>query len=924
MFTITACESPQKRATIRDLDRVASTDNEQKVFVKPKSDEEIRKAYADYLKNASIKDKSRMAAINRLAEMELALSEKLLQESQANKNGDEQLSDKLYTSRIIKTIDLLTTSLKDYPDSKNNDKLLYQLAKACDQTGQHDEAIDALKQLVKKYPKSPYYIESQFRLGETAFSKRDYLAAEDAYTEVIIARESDIFYEKALFKRGWSRFKQGLYHEALDDFLESVNYHEFTDYDKLNKSEQDQFDEYFRAIGLGFSYLGGPQPLFDYFKTNPQSRYIYRTYLTVADIYLKQERYSDAVDTLQHYNKHHPTSKEVPFASIKIIDIWKSSGFSNQLLKAIDDFYLAYNPDSAYWTQKAQKTDSRNKVAKPLKSYISLVAQHFHNKYQKSQGNSEFNSASLWYSRYIKHYKSEANTDNIYFMYAELLSEHKDNQSALKYYHLAAFDKDNKIINKEAAYACITMTDKLYAVDKTENRNAIRARHIDYANSYFNSYPDDKKSTGIVLHAAELAYHSKDYPSAIKLSLRLNSSVDSKIKLQSNTILSNAYFEQKDYSKAEAAYTAILADLSNKDKEYKDIVDKIALSIYRQAEADRKQGNTTEAINNFVRISKQAPLSPVAATGLYDGIALSMNHSLWQQAISHIESFKRLYPGHKLDNDITKKLSVAYLNSNQDIKAAQEFEKISGFESNPELRKTALWQAAELYEARKDYKAATRSYSDYASKFKKPYAQYMEALNKLVELNTKMENNKQADKWVAEMVTADKKAARKNKTERTRYLASNASLLLARKNYQQFISYRLVEPIKVNLRKKKKAMQAAVKLYGQASTYGIAETATESTHSIAEIYKVFSKSLLESERPKNLNAEELDQYNVLLEDQAFPFEEKAIEFYETNLSHIKDGEYNEWVRKSHARLKELFPVRYNREPKQDLYINVVH
>ena len=39
---------------------------------------------------------------------------------------------------------------------------------------------------------------------------------------------------------------------------------------------------------------------------------------------------------------------------------------------------------------------------------------------------------------------------------------------------------------------------------------------------------------------------------------------------------------------------------------------------------------------------------------------------------------------------------------------------------------------------------------------------------------------------------------------------------------------------------------------------------------------------MDSERPKELSKVELEQYNVLLEEQAFPFEEKAIELHEVN------------------------------------------
>ena len=55
---------------------------------------------------------------------------------------------------------------------------------------------------------------------------------------------------------------------------------------------------------------------------------------------------------------------------------------------------------------------------------------------------------------------------------------------------------------------------------------------------------------------------------------------------------------------------------------------------------------------------------------------------------------------------------------------------------------------------------------------------------------------------------------------------------------------------------------------------------------------------------KNLDAIELEQYEILLEDQAFPFEAKAIEFYETNLGRIKDGAYNNWIEKKSQSAKD--------------------
>ena len=53
-----------------------------------------------------------------------------------------------------------------------------------------------------------------------------------------------------------------------------------------------------------------------------------------------------------------------------------------------------------------------------------------------------------------------------------------------------------------------------------------------------------------------------------------------------------------------------------------------------------------------------------------------------------------------------------------------------------------------------------------------------------------------------------------------------------------------------------------------------------------------------------------EQYDVLLEEQAFPFEEKAIELHEANAQRTGDGVYDEWVQRSFDVLAKLKPARY--------------
>ena len=50
----------------------------------------------------------------------------------------------------------------------------------------------------------------------------------------------------------------------------------------------------------------------------------------------------------------------------------------------------------------------------------------------------------------------------------------------------------------------------------------------------------------------------------------------------------------------------------------------------------------------------------------------------------------------------------------------------------------------------------------------------------------------------------------------------------------------------------------------------------------------------------------------MLEEQAYPFEEKAIGIHETNARRAAEGIYDQWVRKSYAALAVMKPARYDR------------
>ena len=127
------------------------------------------------------------------------------------------------------------------------------------------------------------------------------------------------------------------------------------------------------------------------------------------------------------------------------------------------------------------------------------------------------------------------------------------------------------------------------------------------------------------------------------------------------------------------------------------------------------------------------------------------------------------------------------------------------------------------------------------------------------------------------------------RTDRTRTLGGLATLALTQPVLDEYRKVALVEPLARQLKLKKAKMEAVLQAYAQASDGAASEVVTAATFHTAALYQDFGKALLQSQRPKGLKKAALEQYNVMLEEQAFPFEEKATELHETNARRAASG-----------------------------------
>lgn len=190
----------------------------------------------------------------------------------------------------------------------------------------------------------------------------------------------------------------------------------------------------------------------------------------------------------------------------------------------------------------------------------------------------------------------------------------------------------------------------------------------------------------------------------------------------------------------------------------------------------------------------------------------------------------------------------------------------------------------------------------------------MEAYDKLVTMNQQAGNPGAADDWRQRLIAAEAGAGPAS-TERSRTLAASAVLKLAEDEREAFAAYPLTLPLQRSLPTKQERFKSALAAYGEAAEYGIAGVTTAATYYTGDLYYDFGRALLTSPRPRELSGNELAQYEVLLEEQAFPFEQQAISIHQANVERIANGLYNEWIKKSLAQLAKLVPARYARNER---------
>ncbi|HYV18671.1 MAG TPA: tetratricopeptide repeat protein [Verrucomicrobiae bacterium] len=817
----------------------------------------------------------------------------------------------------LEAIALYEKLLQEYPEYQNSDQVLYQMARAYDEVGKTEKAMSIMDRLIAANPTSPHMDEVQFRRGEYFFTRRKFRDAENAYAAVTKLGAGSPFHELALYKLGWTFYKQDLYEEALQQYMALIDSKVAAGYDFDQKHEEDderRVADTFRVISLSFSNLGGPDAIRDYFGKAGERPYEDRVYTNLGDHYLEKLRYDDAAKTFNAFVALHPFHRQAPAFSMRVVDTFTKGGFPKLVLESKRDFASHYGVKAEYWQHN--KIEESPDVVAYLKTDLKDLATHYHAQYQGAKKDDEkqahYQEARRWYGDYLASFPTDAETPGMNYRLADLFLENKDfAQAALQYEH-TAYEYPAHEKSSAAGYAAVfAHREQLKAADD-KDKETIRRQTVASSLKFADTFPDHEHAAAILGAAADDLYEMKDYPAAVDVAGRLLEKwpgAEPDLKRTAWTVVAHGSFELARYPQAENAYTQVLAATPADDDGRAALVDNLAASIYKQGEQARDAEDFKTAAGHFARIRTAAPTSAIRPAAEYDAGTALLSLKDWTGAATALETFRTDFPGHKLQVEATRQIALAYKESGQLARAAGEYENLASQSEDPKVKGDSLLLAGDLYVQSRTSDKALEAYGRYVKEFPHPLEAALDTRSKMAEIHKTANEDGLYRKQLEEIVHLDAGAG-KERTARTRTIAGRSALVLSEDSYTRFTAVKLTQPFEKSLAEKKKRMDAVIDTMDALVDYEISDVTAAATFYMAETYYDFSRSLTDSERPADLPADRVAEYESALDEEAYPFEEKAIDFHEKNLEMMRQGSVSSWTEKSLARLAELVPGRY--------------
>ena len=502
-----------------------------------------------------------------------------------------------------------------------------------------------------------------------------------------------------------------------------------------------------------------------------------------------------------------------------------------------------------------------------------------------------------------------------HYRLSDLLLENRDFVEAAIEYEHAAYDYAAQEWAADAAYAAIYSYRQELKVAEGARRRGVMRLAAASSLRFADEFPQHKQVPNVLSNAADDLYEVKNFPLAIEAARKLIARyphANAGLRRSSWSVIAYSSMEVENYEAAERAFAQVLALTPGGDDARSALADGLAAAIYKQGEQAVLNEDYQAGAAHFARVLDVEAPSEFRISAEYAAAATLVRLAEWSKAAAGLEAFRTSYPQHELAADATMQLAYVYSEIGEIKRSAAEHETMSANASDPEVARNELLIAGDLYDQTGAAADAARDYEQYVREYPEQLDINMDTRQRIAEIHKERADLDRYHEQLEEIVSLERDAGEQG-NDRMRLLAANAALLLAEDRYERFALLELTQPFESSLPLKQTGMDETIAAFEGLLAYEIAEVTAAATYYIAQAYMNFNHALVQSERPAGLTSVELNSYELMIEEEAYPFEDLAIDVHEANYELMLTGVYNSWIRESLDELATLIPARFAKQ-----------
>ncbi len=872
---------------------------------------------------------------------------------------------------LLKSLATIEQIIALYPQTQYLAELLFRQAEIYYSQQDYRNSLTAYQQVLTAKDNEKYRLNSLYMSGWSLFKANELALADEKFMAVL----AELMQEQQAISASQQRFVSKF---QAPNVSENENQHDFDKLTKSKQSLVTDTLRILTISLSQQQQVQSLLALMDRFQLlDKDKQYItaleHVLFQELASFLIEKKLEHDAELTYQAYIERKPNSIWSTRFSLALIAMATKRGTHPEVRTLQQNYVEHYGLKSNFWQQAS--IDQQQEV---IPSLLAFSQQRSRRLYAYAQDVSSpeqqviaFADAANWLGQYL----SVINFTNSEYpqllaaeridviaelsLFADASFQAQNYQQALISYQNLAYGTDNdklkvttsETLDKElsekhdeikrvAAYASTLTVRKLLSVAPANQQTTLLQKRTKLDKAYIVHYPNDERAKVLASQAAQYSFANADYDSVYfysdfilknygiatasreqihaKISA-LDATAFKQVQIASQ-LKADSFYQQHQYAMAEQSYLLALnfVDKTLGKSKVKEFNELIANSIYQQGLAI-KESQPKAAIAHWLRLGKVTPQASFRVNAEFDAANLLLKNKQWQQAISVLLAFQQSFPKHQYSASIPAKLADSYQHLAQYESAAEQLIIMQKSADSSELKRELQYSIAENYLKADSLKQAIIHFRTYAHSYPKPFSLAQEVRYKMSEFYRQTQEPNKRYFWYRKILSAHKTNVSKQELEvqqRSNYLASLSAYELGQAHQQSFSSTKLTLPLNKSLKRKQKSLKQAVSYYQQVFGFGLADFVPKANYQLAKMYQMLAADVMASQLPKDLDELAAEEYNILLEELAYPFEEKAIELFSNNTERAWQGLYDQWIKKSFAALAILEPAKFDKSEKQ--------